>query len=93
MNNLQQFMPGLGQEITPEALIGGLQMFKRQGPTVGNPGQQDDGGRFAQALESYRDSMASAPDAQYQEGSGGLGALGMIAQAVGREKAKQMGAK
>lgn len=33
---LQQFIPGLGQQITPEDLANGLQMFKGQGATLGN---------------------------------------------------------
>lgn len=33
---LQQFIPGLGQEITPADLANGLQMFKGQGATLGN---------------------------------------------------------
>lgn len=59
---LQQFVPGLGQQITPADLMNGLQMFKGQGqtlgnaPTLGNPQamEREQAANLAQMMEQYR---------------------------------------
>ncbi len=59
---LQQFIPGLGQQITPEDLANGLQMFKGQGATLGNAPtlgnaqamEQEQAANLAQMMEQYR---------------------------------------
>lgn len=85
---LQQFMPGIGQQITPQDLATGLQMFKSQGATLGNPeaAQADQQGKLSQMLEAYRANMEAMPQSDYAEGSGGLGALAMMAEAYGAKR-------
>lgn len=89
---LKQFMPGIGQEITPQDLMTGLQMFKGQGATLGNPDQGgEQQGALAGALQSYRDAMQSMPQSDYAEGSGGLGALAMVAEAAAEKYGQKPG--
>lgn len=89
---LKQFMPGIGQPLTPDDFANGLQMFKGQGATLGSPEQGgEQQGALAGALQSYRDAMQSMPQSDYAEGSGGLGALAMMAEAYADKHGQKAG--
>ena len=77
---LQQFMPGIGQPITPQQLQQGLPMFTGQGATLGNQ-PEDQPCKLVQMLEAYKANMEALPRSDYADGSGGLGALAMMAEA------------
>jgi hypothetical protein len=65
----------------------GLGMMQGQGATLGNPQavEQDAASKLTQMLEAYRANMSQMPQSDYAEGSGGLGALGMIAEAAAQK--------
>lgn len=77
------------QQFDPAQLAQGLEMFKaQQGVTIGNPQaqQQHQQGQLQQMLESYRNAQQYAPQADYAQDSGALGAIGMIADAYAQKK-------
>lgn len=65
------------------------------GATIGNPqvAQQQQQGDLQQMLEAYRATQQGGGSPAYQDGSGGLGALAMMAEAysnkVAGDRAKQ----
>lgn len=86
--HLQHMMPGIGQPITPQQLQQGLPMFQGQGATLGNPAaaQADQQNKLVQMLEAYKANAGAMPQSDYAEGSGGLGALAMMAEAYGAKR-------
>lgn len=62
----------------------GLGLMQGQGATLGNPQavEQDAASKLTQMLEAYRSNLQQMPQSEYAQGSGGLGALAMIAEAA-----------
>lgn len=76
---------GLGQG---QMLGHGLHMMQGQGATLGNPQEveKDAASKLTQMLEAYKANMGQMPQSDYADGSGGLGALAMVAEAYGAKR-------